>query len=244
MFIPPSKFPTQSVSTCTWKSSCINSMGSSFLWPVIITQHTLVNSALCCQRSCPGPTLLRYHVCRVSAPCDWSFELCTAVLNCDRATHGVPADRAPVYRDPLGCPLIPRQDGTRDKAPTLWLLQLLRLLQLLHACACGQHWTCFHKHTPLVKYTLTWISTDLACIVTHRTSSIVPELKVQKLKVCPDCNSCVTTSNQLVVHECFVLNHFCCCSRFDFSDIFTCSLELLEKVRLLAFDTSTFTTRS
>ena len=52
---------------------------------------------------------------------------CTAVLNCVRATHGLPADRAPVYRgcprqDPLGCPLIPRQDGIRDKAPTLWLL--------------------------------------------------------------------------------------------------------------------------
>ena len=41
----PSKSPIQSDSTCTWKSSCINSMGSSFLWPVI-TQHTLVNSAL------------------------------------------------------------------------------------------------------------------------------------------------------------------------------------------------------
>ena len=46
---------------------------------------------------------------------------------CVRATHGLPADRAPVYRgrpcrDPLGCPLIPRQDGIRDKAPTLRLL--------------------------------------------------------------------------------------------------------------------------
>ena len=50
------------------------------------------------------------------------FLHCTAVLNCARATHGIPADRAPVYRgcpcrDPLGCPLIPRQDGIRDKAP-------------------------------------------------------------------------------------------------------------------------------
>ena len=157
------------------------------------------------------------------------------MLNCDRATHGLPADRAPVYRgcpdrDPLGCPLIPRQDGIRDKAPTLWQLQLL------HACACDQHWKCFHKHTPSVKCTLTWISTDLACTVTHRTSSIVSELRVQK--VCPDCDFCVTTSNQLVVHEWLVLNHFCCCSRFDFSDIRTCSL------RLLAFgSTSTFATR-
>ena len=55
------------------------------------------------------------------------FLHCTAVLNCVRATHGLPADRAPVYcgcpcRDPLGCPLIPRQNGLRDKAPTLWLL--------------------------------------------------------------------------------------------------------------------------
>ena len=32
-------------------------------------------------------------------------------------------------------PTDPRQDGIRDKAPTLWLLQLLRLMQLLHACA-------------------------------------------------------------------------------------------------------------
>ena len=55
------------------------------------------------------------------------FLHCTAVLNCVRATHGLPADRAPVYRgcpcrDPLGCPLISRQNGIRDKAPPLWLL--------------------------------------------------------------------------------------------------------------------------
>ena len=58
-------------------------------------------------------------VCRVSAPCDCFIELCTAVLNCERATHGLPADRAPVYRgcpdrDPLGCPLIPRQGQTAN----------------------------------------------------------------------------------------------------------------------------------
>ena len=45
-----------------------------------------------------------------------------------------------------------------------------------------QHWTCSHKHTPSVKCTLTWISTDLACTVMHRTSSIVPELRVQRLR--------------------------------------------------------------
>ena len=83
----------------------------------------------------------RENVCRVSAPCDCCIELCTAVLNCERATHGLPADRAPVYRA-CPAPLIPRQDGIRDKAPTLWLLQQLRLiqlLQLLHACARDQH---------------------------------------------------------------------------------------------------------
>ena len=68
--------------------------------------------------------MLRYHVCRVSALGDCCIELCTAVLTCEWATHGLPADRAPTYRgcpdgDPLGCPLIPRQDGIRDKAPTL-----------------------------------------------------------------------------------------------------------------------------
>ena len=64
--------------------------------------------------------------CQRSATMFAVFLHCTAVLNCVRATHGLPADRSPVYRgcpcrDPLGCPLIPRQDGIRDKAPTLWL---------------------------------------------------------------------------------------------------------------------------
>ena len=141
-----------------------------------------------CQRSCPGSRLLRYHVCRVSAPCDCCIELCTAVLNCERATHGLPADRAPVYRgcpdrDPLGRPLIPRQDGIRDKAPTLWLLQLQRLMQLLNACARAVNiGHAFTNTLPSVKCTLTWISTDLACTVIHRTSSIVPELRVQRLR--------------------------------------------------------------
>ena len=141
VFFLPRRFPTQSESTCTWKSSCINSMGSSFLWPVM-TRQILVNSALAA-----NVLALDRHC---SATMIAVFLHCTAVLNCVRATHGLPADRAPVYRgracrDPLGCPLIPRQDGIRDKAPTLWLLQLLRLLQLLHAYAFDQHWTCFHK---------------------------------------------------------------------------------------------------
>ena len=44
-----SKSPTQSESTCTWKSSCINSMGSSFL-----ARHNRTDSrhqCPCCQRS-------------------------------------------------------------------------------------------------------------------------------------------------------------------------------------------------
>ena len=55
------------------------------------------------------------------------FLLCVLCCLISWATHGLHADRAPVYRgcpcrDPLGCPLIPRQDGIRDKAPNLWLL--------------------------------------------------------------------------------------------------------------------------
>ena len=43
--------------------------------------------------------------------------------------------------DPLGCPLIPRQDGIRTANPlaAALLVQLLRLLQLLHECARDQH---------------------------------------------------------------------------------------------------------
>ena len=87
--------------------------------PGVITQHTLVNSAL------TANVLALDRHC--SATMFAVFLHCTAVLNCVRATHGLPADRAPVYRgcpcrDPLGCPLTPRQDGVRDKAPTLWLL--------------------------------------------------------------------------------------------------------------------------
>ena len=60
-------------------------------------------------------------------PCLPCFCTVLHVLNCVRATHGLPGDRAPVYcgcpyRDPLGCPLIPRQNGIKDKAPTLGLL--------------------------------------------------------------------------------------------------------------------------
>ena len=192
-------------------------MGSSFLRPVI-TQH---QQCSCCRRSCPGSTLLRYHVCRVSAPCDCCIELCTVVLNCERATHGLPADRAPVYRgcpdrDPLGCPLIPRQDGIRDKAPTLWLLQLLRLmqlLQLLHACARAINiGHAFTNTPPRSNVTLTWISTDLACTVTHRTSSIVPELRVQKFRSVQIWCSTISAAVHVLTSRTFC----------------TCSLELLE----------------
>ena len=58
-----------------------------------VTQQTLVNSALVA--SAPLPCL----------PCFCTF---TAALNCVRATDGLPADRAPVYR---GCPC-------RDPVPT------------------------------------------------------------------------------------------------------------------------------
>ena len=158
------------------------------------------------------------------------------MLNCERATHSLPADRAPVYRgcpdrDPLGCPLIPRQDGIRDKAPTLWLLQLLRLmqlLQLLHACACDQHWTCFHKHTPSVKCTLTWISTDLACTVMHRTCSIVPELRVHRLRSV----QIVTFASRPATNLLYMNGSFSTISAavhiLTSRTFCTCSLELLE----------------
>ena len=62
-------------------------------------------------------------------------------------------------------------------------------------------------NTPLGHMYVTRISTDLACTVTHRTSSIVPELRVQKLRSVQIVTFCVTTRNQLVVHEWLVLNH-------------------------------------
>ena len=108
-------------------------------------------------------------------------------------------------------------------------------------CACDQHCTCFHKHTPSVKCTLTWISTDLACTVMHRTSSIVPELRVQRLR-----------SVQIVTFASRPATNLLCMNG-SFSTISaavhaltsrtfcTCGLELLEYTGLLAFDTSTFT---
>ena len=145
-------------------------------------------------------------------------------------------------RDPLGCPLIPRQDGIRDKAPTLWLLQLL------HACACvcahGHNWTCFHKRTPSVKCTLTWILTDLACTVTHCTSSVVPELRVQRLRTV----QIVTFASRPATNLLHMNGSFSTISAavhgLTSRTFCTCSLELLEWARLLAFDTSAFTARS
>ena len=43
-----------------------------------VTKQTLFNSALAAKRSCPGSTLLRYHVCRVSAL--YGDILCCAVV--------------------------------------------------------------------------------------------------------------------------------------------------------------------
>ena len=111
-------------------------------------------------------------------------------------------------------------------------------------CACDQHWTCFHKHTPSVKCTLTWISTDLACTVMHRTSSIVPELRVQRSRSVQNVTfASRQATNLLYMNGSFSTNsaavHVVTSRTFC-----TCSLDLLEKVRLLAFDTSTFTTRS
>ena len=76
------------------------------------------------------------------------------------ATHGLPADRAPVYRgcpcrDPLGCPLIPRQDGIRDKAPTLLAASLTAVLQAEAVLIVLPQ-----THT-LGRMHVSWISADL-----------------------------------------------------------------------------------
>ena len=107
------------------------------------------------------------------------FLHCTAVLNCDRATHGLPADRAPVYR---GCPCRDpgrmvsgtKRQPSRCCSAAATAETAATAACVLHACAraINIHWTSFHKHTTSVKCTLTWISTDLACTVMHRTSPI------------------------------------------------------------------------
>ena len=53
----------------------------------------------------------------------------------------------------------------------LQLLRLLHVLHVLHVYACDQQWTSFHTHThTLGRIQVLWISADLACSVTHRTS--------------------------------------------------------------------------
>ena len=88
--------------------------------------------------------------CQRSATMFAVFLHYTAVLNCVRATHGLAADRAPVYRgcpcrDPLGCPLIPKQNGIRDKAPTLWLL--LCCCNCWDCCMCARAINIGHAFT-------------------------------------------------------------------------------------------------
>ena len=95
-------------------------------------------------------------------------------------------------------------------------------------CACDQHWTCFHKHTPSVKCTLTWISTDLACTVMHRTSSIVPELRVQRLRSV----QIVTFASRQATNLLYMNGSFSTISAavhvLTSRTFCTCSLELLE----------------
>ena len=218
------------------------------LWQLLITFHKWCVGCVCVrekeekrqtEKKKEQRKNVKKNICRVSAPCACCIELCTAVLNCERATHGLPADRAPVYRgcpdrDPLGCPLIPRQDGIRDKAPTLWLLQLLRLmqllqlLQLLHACARAISIGHAFTNTPLGQMYVTWISTDLACTVMHRTSSIVPELRVQKLR----CVQIVTFASRPATNLLYMNGSFSTISAavhvLTSRTFCTCSLEHLE----------------
>ena len=119
---------------------------SSMPFFVSLARHNTTDSrqqCSCCQRSA---TMFAVFLHR------------TAVLNCVRATHGLPADRASVYRgcpcrDPLGCPLIP----SCNCCMRVRVRSTLDMLSQTHSL--GQMY-------------VTWISTDLACTVTHRTSSI------------------------------------------------------------------------
>ena len=90
------------------------------------------------QHFCIGRRRPRGSSCNTQRHCSATmfgvFLHCVLCCLISWATHGLPADRAPVHRGcpcrhPLGCPLIPRQDGVRDKASTLWLLLLTAVLQ-------------------------------------------------------------------------------------------------------------------
>ena len=76
----------------------------------------------------------------------------------------------------------------------------------MRARAINIHWTCFHKHTPR-----SYVRDEdfdrfgLYCDAPHIFNCTRAE--GSKVKVCPDCDFCVTTRNQLVVHEWLVLNH-------------------------------------
>ena len=112
------------------------------------------------------------------------FLHCLLCCTVDGATHGLPAVRAPVYRgcpcrDPVGCPPIPRQDGIEDKAPTLWLLQLLLTevgaVLVTREHACDHHYTCCQRHPPSVERTCrgfqpTWVA---PCRTVHLRSVLV-----------------------------------------------------------------------
>ena len=65
------------------------------------------------------------------------FLHCIAVLNYVRATHGLPADRAPVHRgcpcrDPLWCKMIPRQNGIKGIEAGAVLVTCARVRQSLN----------------------------------------------------------------------------------------------------------------
>ena len=87
------------------------------------------------QRSCPGSTLLRHHVCRGPVLRVQRATVYRWVVLLMRATPGLSTVWALVYRgclcpDPPVCLSLPRQDGMGDRAPTLLLL-LLTVLQVV-----------------------------------------------------------------------------------------------------------------
>ena len=153
------------------------------------------------------------------------------MLNCVRATHGLPADRGPS----VPWVSLPGPTGVQTDTQAGWYQgqsanPLAAATAETDATAATAACVCMRVR---VRSTLDMLSQThsldqmyadvdfdrfgLYCDAPHIFNCTRAE--GSKVKACPDCDFCVTTSNQLVEHEWLVLNHFCCCSRFDFSDI-------------------------
>ena len=132
--------------------------------------------------------------------CFCTVLLCWTVI---RATHDLLADRAPMYhgcpcRDPLGCPLIPKQDSIKNKAPTLWLLLWTGAgMYWLRVRACDHHWKCCHKHTPWVECTCRGFRPFRLALC--RTVHLQSELVGERMNFSPRKNWAIYLQHQLMV---------------------------------------------